>query len=82
MRCKGFPSVHWPAIQNGPGFTQVGHCVDEPLRELSNSMAQLWVEYCDMTGQPVGEGLARVVVIVDIVRVVDGEAPIRKERLF
>ena len=73
--------IHWPVVTSGNACEARGDGFDLIALMFRNECAAAWEQHCKVTGSDFGNGLARVVVIVDIAPDGHGE-PVRQRVSF
>lgn len=62
----GHLQIQWPVVTTGNVAEARGEDFDVIALMFRNECAQAWERHCKLTGADCGNGLARVVAIVDI----------------
>lgn len=73
IKLKGHPAVHWPTVTVGLPMTHRPATLDPLLTWLCEEFADTWASYCAENGVHSGDGLARVVILIDIAPEIFGE---------
>lgn len=63
---SGHLQVHWPAVTVGNASEFRGPALDRLLVKVKEEFAAAWRAYCESHELGSGDGLARVVILIDI----------------